>query len=42
MAHEKGVKTWIKMIENKALYALAEELEIDYLQGRYLALLQEN
>ncbi len=42
MAHENGVKTWIKMIENKNLYALAKELEVDYLQGRYLSPLKEN
>lgn len=37
MAHQKGVKTWIKMIENEDTKKLAKELEVDYLQGKYLA-----
>lgn len=42
MAHRKGVKTWIRMIENKDVYNVANELEIDYLQGKYLAQLEKD
>ncbi len=37
MAHEKGVKTWIKNIEEKEVYTLAKEMKIDYLEGKYLS-----
>jgi len=37
MAHEKGVKTWIKMVETQEIKEKAQELNIDYIQGRYLA-----
>ncbi len=37
MAHKKGVKTWIKMVEDEDMNNLANELDIDYLQGKYLA-----
>lgn len=37
MAHKKGVKTWIKMIENKDIYDMANNLNIDYKQGKFLA-----
>ncbi|MFA5454475.1 MAG: GGDEF domain-containing protein [Sulfurimonas sp.] len=42
MAHQKSVKTWIKMIENEDMKKLSKELEIDYLQGKYLAPLVKN
>lgn len=42
MAHEKGVKTWIKMVENKSVANMAEELKIDYMQGKYIAPLKKN
>lgn len=42
MAHEKGVKTWVKMVESQSSHSLAQELKIDYAQGRYLALLEKN
>lgn len=42
MAHEKGVKTWIKMIEDEKVNNLAKELGIDYLQGKYLAQIEKN
>lgn len=42
MAHEKGVKSWLKMIENKDSNNLAKELKVNYLQGRYLAPLEKN
>ena len=37
MAHKKGVKTWIKMVESKEIYDVVKELNIDYIQGKYLA-----
>lgn len=37
MAHKKGVRTWIKMVEDEDVNKLAKELGIDYLQGKYLA-----
>ena len=41
MAHEKGLKTWIKMVENEDVNNLSKELGIDYLQGKYLATLEK-
>jgi EAL domain-containing protein (putative c-di-GMP-specific phosphodiesterase class I) len=37
MAHKKGVKTWIKMVESKEIKEEIKELNIDYMQGKYLA-----
>ena len=37
MAHQKGIKTWIRMVENENTNSLYKKLEIDYLQGKYLA-----
>ena len=37
MAHNKGVKTWIKMVETQDIKAQVKELKIDYIQGKYLA-----
>ena len=37
MAHEKGVKTWIKNIEDEATYRLTKEMDIDYIEGKYLS-----
>jgi EAL domain-containing protein (putative c-di-GMP-specific phosphodiesterase class I) len=42
MAHEKGMKTWIKMIEDEESKELAKEMGVDYLQGRFLAPLEKN
>ena len=42
MAHEKGVKTWVKMIESQSSLDLAKELKIDYMQGRYIAPLDKD
>ncbi len=42
MAHEKGVKTWVKMIESQSSLDLAKELKIDYIQGRYIASLDKD
>jgi len=41
MAQEKGVKTWMKNIEDEESLSLAKEMKIDYTQGKYLADLQE-
>ena len=41
MAHEKNVKTWIKMIEDKESKETAVKMQIDYLQGKYLAPLEK-
>jgi len=40
MAHKKGVKTWMKNIEDKNIMKFAQNIGIDYLQGKYLAPLQ--
>ena len=37
MAHAKGVKTWIRMIESEDTKNEAKKIGIDYLQGKYLA-----
>ena len=36
MAHDSGIKTWIKMIETQEIKEEAKRLKIDYLQGKYL------
>ena len=41
MAHEKGIKSWMKNIEDEETYRLAKAIGIDYLQGKYLANLKE-
>lgn len=41
MAHEKGLKTWIRMVENEDVNNLSKQLNIDYLQGKYLAELKK-
>ncbi len=42
MAHEKGMKTWMRMIEDEESKELAREVGVDYLQGRFLAPLEKN
>ncbi len=37
MAHEIGVKTWIKMVENQESKEFAEKIGIDYIQGKQIA-----
>jgi EAL domain-containing protein (putative c-di-GMP-specific phosphodiesterase class I) len=37
MAHSKGVKTWMKMIENKEISEFAKKIGVDYRQGKELA-----
>ncbi|MBC8237947.1 MAG: GGDEF domain-containing protein [Helicobacteraceae bacterium] len=41
MAHLSGVKTWIKMIEDKNTQEFAKDLKIDYVQGKELANLEK-
>jgi len=41
MAHDKGVKTWIKNIEEEETLALVKSLKIDYIQGKYLSNLEK-
>jgi len=41
MAHEKGIKTWVKMIEDDESRELFQEIGVDYLQGRFLAPLEK-
>jgi len=40
-AHEQHVKTWIKNISNEDGLNIAKELEVDYVQGRFLSDLEE-
>jgi len=37
MAEERGIKTWIKNIDNKDTLSLTKKLHIDYLQGKELS-----
>lgn len=37
IARERGIKTWVKMIETKEVIDIVKELNIDYTQGIYLA-----
>ncbi|DAB30486.1 MAG TPA: GGDEF domain-containing protein [Sulfurimonas sp. UBA12504] len=39
-AHKKNVKTWIKLIEDEKDLKLAQNIGIEYLQGKYLAKLE--
>lgn len=41
MTHSKGVKSWIKMVEDKQTYDLAQELNIDFIQGKELSELEK-
>jgi EAL domain-containing protein (putative c-di-GMP-specific phosphodiesterase class I)/GGDEF domain-containing protein len=42
MAHENGVKTWIKNIEDDATCTLAKAIGIDYIEGKYLSKIKHN
>ena len=37
MAQEKSIKTWMKNLEDEKSSALAKEMQIDFVQGKYLA-----
>ena len=41
MAHSRGVKTWVKMVENQEIKDFAKKTGIDYLQGKELAQLNK-
>lgn len=41
MAHAKNLKTWIKMVESKETLELTKKINIDYIQGKYLAELEK-
>ncbi len=41
MAHSKGLKTWIKMVESQETLDVLRDINIDYKQGRYLANLEK-
>jgi len=40
MAHQKGIKTWIKNIQNSKSLELAQSMDIDYIQGKELSALK--
>lgn len=42
MAHAKGVKTWIRMIESQDIKNEAQAIGIDYLQGKHLSEVEKN
>jgi len=42
MAHENGVKTWIKNIEDEETYTLVKKIDIDYIEGKYLSQMQNS
>jgi diguanylate cyclase (GGDEF)-like protein len=42
MAHEKGIQSWIKNIEDEASFRVAKEIGIDYFQGKYLSKIGED
>ena len=41
MAQEKGIKTWIKNLEDESSLNLIKEMKINLTQGKYLAQLGE-
>lgn len=41
MAEEKGIKTWIRNLENEESVELAKKLDISYIQGKELSELEE-
>jgi len=41
MAQEKGIKSWIKNLEDKESIKIAKDMKIDYIQGKYLADLEK-
>lgn len=42
IAHKNSIKSWIKMLEDERSYEWANNLQIDYIQGKYLASLETN
>ena len=41
IAHNRGVKTWLRMIEDEDTKVMAQELQVDYLQGKHIAPLEK-
>ncbi len=41
MAHNCGVKTWMKMVENQEIQSFVEHSDIDYMQGNILSKLEK-
>jgi len=41
IAHARGIKTWVKMIETESQFLLTKELEVDFIQGKYLSQMEE-
>jgi len=41
IAQKKGIKTWIKNLENEETISFAKKFGIDYLQGKYLSQLEK-
>jgi EAL domain-containing protein (putative c-di-GMP-specific phosphodiesterase class I) len=39
-AHDKNIKTWVKLIEEENDLEVAKNMNVDYLQGKYLAQLE--
>jgi diguanylate cyclase (GGDEF)-like protein len=39
-AHDKNIKTWVKLIEEKNDFEIVNHMNVDYLQGKYLAQLE--
>ncbi|MDQ7060584.1 MAG: EAL domain-containing protein [Sulfurimonas sp.] len=37
MAHKRGVKTWIKMLETEEMNSFAQEIGINYRQGNIVS-----
>ena len=42
IAHEKGIRSWIKNIEDEASFTVAKEIGIDCFQGKYLSKVGED
>ena len=40
MAHAKGVETWVKLVESLESKNILEKIGIDYIQGKYLGVLE--
>jgi len=42
IAHKNSIKSWLKMIEDDETHQKASSLKVDYLQGKYLASLEQS
>jgi len=41
MAKARGIESWVKMLETKEQLEIARDLDIEYVQGKYLSQMQE-